>query len=172
MRNNKRKGFTLVELLVVIAILAILATVSIVGYTAFIAKANQSNANTVADQVGDYLNANILSGDDYYFPIEAPEAPEVDDTYDVYYVKAADGLVYKLVSTCTVADDPATADVDETVWTLAAAGTAVEAAGDVTAVITSIEDFADLEGTFTAVEGDITYEYDEEGEVTAAVDLG
>ena len=43
MRNNKNKGFTLVELLVVIAILAILATVSVVGYTSFIKSAHISN---------------------------------------------------------------------------------------------------------------------------------
>ncbi|MBQ2804298.1 MAG: prepilin-type N-terminal cleavage/methylation domain-containing protein, partial [Clostridia bacterium] len=41
--KQTKKGFTLVELLVVIAILAILATVSVVGYTAFIQKAHQSN---------------------------------------------------------------------------------------------------------------------------------
>ena len=46
MKNAKKKGFTLVELLVVIAILAILASVSVVGYTAFIDKANESNART------------------------------------------------------------------------------------------------------------------------------
>ncbi len=40
--KNTKKGFTLVELLVVIAILAILATVSVVGYTNFVEKANRS----------------------------------------------------------------------------------------------------------------------------------
>ena len=40
--KNTKKGFTLVELLVVIAILAILATVSVVGYTSFIERANRS----------------------------------------------------------------------------------------------------------------------------------
>ncbi len=42
--KHTQKGFTLVELLVVIAILAILATVSVVGYTAYIDKANNSVA--------------------------------------------------------------------------------------------------------------------------------
>ncbi len=41
--KQTKKGFTLVELLVVIAILAILATVSVVGYTAFIQRAHESN---------------------------------------------------------------------------------------------------------------------------------
>ena len=46
----KTKGFTLVELLVVIAILAILATVSVVGYTSFIDSAKDSNAETELHQ--------------------------------------------------------------------------------------------------------------------------
>ena len=57
MRNNKMKGFTLVELLVVIAILAILATVSVVGYTSFIESANVSNDENIAAQLNHFLVA-------------------------------------------------------------------------------------------------------------------
>lgn len=55
---NKKKGFTLVELLVVIAILAILATVSIVGYLSFTEKAKQSNDETLIAQLNTVLQAN------------------------------------------------------------------------------------------------------------------
>ena len=55
MRNNKMKGFTLVELLVVIAILAILATVSVVGYTSFIKSAYISNDENIAAQLNQLL---------------------------------------------------------------------------------------------------------------------
>jgi len=61
MRNNKKKGFTLVELLVVIAILAILATVSVVGYTAYIESAYVSNDNTVVGQLNSF--AGVLNAD-------------------------------------------------------------------------------------------------------------
>ena len=57
MRNNKMKGFTLVELLVVIAILAILATVSVVGYTSFIKSAHISNDENIAAQLNQFLAA-------------------------------------------------------------------------------------------------------------------
>ena len=57
MRNNKNKGFTLVELLVVIAILAILATVSVVGYTSFIESATVSNDENIAAQLNNFLVA-------------------------------------------------------------------------------------------------------------------
>lgn len=71
MKTMKKRGFTLVELLVVIAILAILATVSVVGYTSFIERANVSNDQTLASQLnsmltymksdsnGDFYNAEI-----------------------------------------------------------------------------------------------------------------
>ena len=62
MRNTK-KGFTLVELLVVIAILAILATVSVVGYTSFINRANESTAQQELVQLRDYAIAvDMTSG--------------------------------------------------------------------------------------------------------------
>ncbi len=60
----KTKGFTLVELLVVIAILAILATVSVVGYTSFIQNANNSVALSEVTQVRDYYVANKYLDED------------------------------------------------------------------------------------------------------------
>lgn len=57
MKSNKKRGFTLVELLVVIAILAILATVSVVGYTSFIERAAVSNDENVASQLNQFLIA-------------------------------------------------------------------------------------------------------------------
>ena len=65
MKKNAKKGFTLVELLVVIAILAILATVSVVGYSAFIDSANKSNAETEAHQVEGIINASLMAGEAY-----------------------------------------------------------------------------------------------------------
>ncbi len=62
--NNTKKGFTLVELLVVIAILAILATVSVVGYTSFINRADQSNADTEAHQIKTMIESAVI-GTDY-----------------------------------------------------------------------------------------------------------
>ena len=72
--KNTKKGFTLVELLVVIAILAILATITIVGYTSFINRANESKAENEAVQIEQYIksalmldeNVYIKKTDDYY----------------------------------------------------------------------------------------------------------
>lgn len=63
MNNQKKKAFTLVELLVVIAILAILATVSIIGYSSFIGRARKSNAQTEAAQAKEVIIAEVVSND-------------------------------------------------------------------------------------------------------------
>ena len=67
--NKTKKGFTLVELLVVIAILAVLASVSVVGYLGFTTKARNSNAMTELAQVKEVLRGNLIDGKNtlYYF---------------------------------------------------------------------------------------------------------
>ena len=64
MRNNKMKGFTLVELLVVIAILAILATVSVVGYTSYIEGATVRVDEDLAAQLTRFLEAYKVNNPD------------------------------------------------------------------------------------------------------------
>ena len=61
MKKNTQKGFTLVELLVVIAILAILASVAVVGYTAFIERADKQAADTEVAQIEALLDAALLT---------------------------------------------------------------------------------------------------------------
>ena len=61
MKHNTKKGFTLVELLVVIAILAILATVSVVGYTSFIDSANRSVDEQTVTQLNHFLTAYMAN---------------------------------------------------------------------------------------------------------------
>ncbi len=73
MRNNKMKGFTLVELLVVIAILAILATVSVVGYTSFIESATVSNDENIAAQLNNFLVAMKADHTGKYYGEEIDE---------------------------------------------------------------------------------------------------
>ena len=81
----KTKGFTLVELLVVIAILAILATVSVVGYTSFINQANNSTALQEVTQVRDYCISYDLTGGDKNGKVSVDEvtaAIALDDLKD------------------------------------------------------------------------------------------
>ena len=180
MRNNKKKGFTLVELLVVIAIIAILATVSVVGYTAFIDKANQSNATTEASQVEEAIEAELMAGNDFVIGTgdkneDADEAEGMQyadaATKTTYYVSAADKKIYKVVDTYSE---------DEGKWT-AADAVAVDAAeptkdADDNALITIDDafavnaDFAGFSGSFAVSgAGKITYTYVED--VIAVIDF-
>ena len=86
MKKNTKKGFTLVELLVVIAILAILASVAVVGYTSFINKANNSACEqeiaqvktqvTSNDIVGDYSEYYVLTSTSFVWTFETAPADE------------------------------------------------------------------------------------------------
>ncbi len=68
MKTMKRKGFTLVELLVVIAILAILATVSVVGYTSFIEGTAVQVDEDLANQLNHFLAAHQVNNCDDVTP--------------------------------------------------------------------------------------------------------
>ncbi|MBR2967017.1 MAG: prepilin-type N-terminal cleavage/methylation domain-containing protein [Clostridia bacterium] len=95
MRSTK-KGFTLVELLVVIAILAILATVSVVGYTAFIEKAHQSvamqemtqirNALVAEDIINNYFNLEDGISGEGIETVYADEGDPVGGQSEAFYV--------------------------------------------------------------------------------------
>jgi prepilin-type N-terminal cleavage/methylation domain-containing protein len=59
--KTNNKGFTLVELIVVITIIAILATVAVIGYNKFIDRANQTKAATELAQIGNALRAEAVN---------------------------------------------------------------------------------------------------------------
>lgn len=49
--NNRQRGFTIVELLIVIVVIAILASITIVSYTGISQRAKTSHSLTTAEQV-------------------------------------------------------------------------------------------------------------------------
>ena len=87
--NNTKKGFTLVELLVVIAILAILATVSVVGYTSFIERAEESNALTEAVQIKRSIETALIADD------------EVKVADGIFATMGTNGVVFTQTATTT-----------------------------------------------------------------------
>lgn len=155
----KTKGFTLVELLVVIAILAILATVSVVGYTSFINRAEDSNAQTELHQVVTYLQNELLI-EKSMTVVDYGTTTTGDDKHkdDTQYVieRTEEGLkVTKKTWHDEVVADPS-------------AGTEGRAAGFyavtpatnedvVTAAFRLIEDFDVLKGTFAINGFELTY---------------
>ena len=57
---KERKGFTLVDLIVVIAIVTILASISIIGYTRFIENSKMSNDNQLATQMTNLIKYDSI----------------------------------------------------------------------------------------------------------------
>ena len=160
--KNTKKGFTLVELLVVIAILAILASVAVVGYTSFITKAEKSNAETEAHQLETAIEAVIMIPGDAYVlgttkgsdavlgedgAVVTPAVAPV--TYYVYKTEAG-------VRVCTY-------DAETEEYTAISAAVAFDAT-------TINADFAGLTGTITA-QADGTLDYIYSADITVEIDL-
>ncbi|MDY4788919.1 MAG: type II secretion system protein [Bacilli bacterium] len=79
MSKKRNKGFTLVELLVVIVILTILASASILGYLAFTKKANESKAISELTQYKTKLIADLADGKEQIgsFTFTMPETNKI-----------------------------------------------------------------------------------------------
>ena len=59
MKNSAQKGFTLIELMIVVAIIGILAAVGVVAYNGYTASAKVNAAKTMHSQTVKYISAEI-----------------------------------------------------------------------------------------------------------------
>ena len=124
MKNNK-KGFTIVELVIVIAVIAILAGVLIPTFAGIVEKANKSAAlqeatNAYKAFLSETEDANISStaNPDAYIKI-------VDDE-KTYYFTVEEGKIAEATSTPTLAESAPTAgDAEQTAYVKSDKNTAV-----------------------------------------------
>jgi type IV pilus assembly protein PilA len=84
---RNRKGFTLIELMIVVAIIAILAAIAIPNFLKFQAKSKQSEARTMLTgvyeaEMGYFATENFFSGDADLIGFEPASNPK-------YYVNPA-----------------------------------------------------------------------------------
>ena len=94
----KNEGFTLVELIVVIAILGILAAVAVPAYSGYITKANESKDITTLDAIRTAAFAAVATNG-------APASVAVECAED-------DGVISKISAGTTVLYTSATNDTD------------------------------------------------------------
>ena len=112
MKNTKKRGFTIVELVIVIAVIAILASVLIPTFTNVVKAANKSKAlqearNAYTDYLANYVTEHkgSLPGDlciksgDYYFEVKAGQftgdecGKAADATHKIYTIDEKGNLV-------------------------------------------------------------------------------
>lgn len=121
MQMGKEKGFTLIELMIVVAILGILAAIAIPNFMRFQAKSRQSEAKTNLGAIGTTAESYRAENDSYTLTPAGAEvtfndlgwAPQGTTRYDYGYngslFDAANGTTYDPESTATDAATTATA---------------------------------------------------------------
>ena len=85
MRNKKNlSGFTLTELLVVVAILGVLSAVGIVSYNGYVSSAQRKSAENLMQQIALAQSEHLSDNGTYYSVTESTCDPTRDTLADIY----------------------------------------------------------------------------------------
>ena len=117
---HNRKGFTLIELMIVVVIIGILAALAIPRFMAATTKSKQSEAKGILKQIYTLEHAfrqDPQNGNTYTTDLAALGVDIPPTAIYTYQVTAASATAFTATATCATLDDDATQDIwqiDET----------------------------------------------------------
>ena len=141
MRKNNRKGFTIVELVIVIAVIAILAGVLIPTFAGIVNKANQSAR---AQEAAAALKAVLVVENGAFDTEEYTYTFVIEDGEDVYTYEYANGKLgeeEELTAKITLTANDVVYDKDNT---FAPVGEKIVAGAEVTVKVEQVSDLGDV----------------------------
>ena len=118
-RGNNQKGFTLIELMIVVAIIGILAAIAIPNYLSYTCKAKQSEAKSSLGAIATCEEAYLAEYDTYKNAADADALAVVGFKIKgspryTYTVSGASATAYL----ATAAESTAFGDTDTDTWTM------------------------------------------------------